>query len=201
MDLHLVGKFNVYNVLAAAAVALLEGISLQEIKACLEGLHGVNGRFESVHAGQPYTVLVDYAHTPDSLENVLMTIQQFAKGKVLTVVGCGGDRDRTKRPIMAQIAVKYSDLTVLTSDNPRTEDPKTIISDMIDGLGQEDLDQYVMVLDRREAISHAISMAKPEDVVLIAGKGHETYQEINGVRHDFDDREVARHAILSQMGK
>ncbi|TCS94631.1 UDP-N-acetylmuramoyl-L-alanyl-D-glutamate--2,6-diaminopimelate ligase [Hazenella coriacea] len=201
MELHLVGKFNVYNVLAATAVALLEGISLHDIKECLEKLRGVNGRFESVHVGQPYTVLVDYAHTPDSLENVLTTIQQFAQGKILSVVGCGGDRDRSKRPVMAKIAVKYSDLTVLTSDNPRTEDPKTIISDMIDGLGQNDLDKYVTVIDRREAISHAISIAKPEDVVLIAGKGHETYQEIHGVRYDFDDREVARHAILSQTDK
>jgi UDP-N-acetylmuramoyl-L-alanyl-D-glutamate--2,6-diaminopimelate ligase len=199
IQLKLIGKFNVYNVLAATSVALLEGITLSQIKKSLESISGVSGRFEPVQAGQPYTVLVDYAHTPDSLENVLATIREFADGNVICVVGCGGDRDRGKRPLMAQIAAKYSDLTVITSDNPRTEDPEAIIADMVEGLKEVEKDRYVTVVDRRQAIFDAVGRAKPKDVVLIAGKGHETYQEINGVRYDFDDREVAREAILTRQ--
>lgn len=198
IDLQLIGKFNVYNSIAAATVALLEGLSLKQIKQSLENISGVNGRFEPVQMGQPYTVLVDYAHTPDSLENVLTTIGEFTEGKVICVVGCGGDRDRTKRPLMAQIAEKYSDLTVITSDNPRTEDPEAIIADMVDGLKHADPKRFVTITDRREAIRFAIEQAAENDVVLIAGKGHETYQEIAGVRYDFDDREVARLAISAR---
>lgn len=198
VQLKLIGKFNVYNVLAATSVALLEGITLPQIKKSLESISGVSGRFEPVQAGQPYTVLVDYAHTPDSLENVLATIREFAEGNVICVVGCGGDRDRGKRPLMAQIAAKYSDLTVITSDNPRTEDPEAIIADMAEGLKEVERDRYVTIVDRRQAIFDAIGRAQPKDVVLIAGKGHETYQEINGVRYDFDDREVAREAMLAR---
>jgi UDP-N-acetylmuramoyl-L-alanyl-D-glutamate--2,6-diaminopimelate ligase len=199
IQLQLIGKFNVYNVLAAASVALIEGISLERIKRSLESITGVNGRFEPVHAGQPFTVIVDYAHTPDSLENVLTTIQEFAQGRIITVVGCGGDRDRTKRPLMAQIAAKYSDLSVITSDNPRTEDPEAIIADMLEGIREVDKQRYVTITDRKEAIHFAIRQAQAQDIVLIAGKGHETYQEINGVRYDFDDREIARAEILKQL--
>lgn len=199
-DLHLqlAGKFNVYNALAAVATTLAEGIPLEHIKRSLESVSGVSGRFEKVDEGQPFTVLVDYAHTPDSLENVLKTIREFAEGTVYCVVGCGGDRDRTKRPIMAKIAATCADIALFTSDNPRTEDPEAILADMIEGVKEVPKDRYDVIVDRREAIFEAIRRARPGDVVLIAGKGHETYQEINGVRHDFDDREVAREALREE---
>ncbi|MFC7442324.1 UDP-N-acetylmuramoyl-L-alanyl-D-glutamate--2,6-diaminopimelate ligase [Laceyella putida] len=195
ITLQLIGKFNVYNALAAVSVGLIEGLTLAEIKESLEQIPGVNGRFEPVNAGQPYTVLVDYAHTPDSLENVLTTIREFARNKVTCVVGCGGDRDRTKRPLMAQIAAKYSDLAIFTSDNPRSEKPETIIQDMVAGIADSKRENVATIVDRRQAIKEAIRLAEPGDIILIAGKGHETYQEIQGIRYDFDDREVAREAI------
>lgn len=195
----LIGKFNVYNLLAAISTALIEGISLDQIVESITKISGVNGRFEPVHAGQDFTVIVDYAHTPDSLENVLRTIREFAGKRVTCVVGCGGDRDRSKRPLMAQIATRYSDWSVFTSDNPRTEDPEAILRDMVAGVKDENLNEYTVIPDRREAIYVAIEKAKPGDIVLIAGKGHETYQEIHGVRYDFDDRLVAREAILKRQ--
>jgi UDP-N-acetylmuramoyl-L-alanyl-D-glutamate--2,6-diaminopimelate ligase len=195
LNLQLMGKFNVYNALAAIAVTLAEGVPLDDIKTSLEEIPGVSGRFESVYAGQPFTVLVDYSHTPDSLENALVTVKEFAKGRIFCVVGCGGDRDRTKRPIMAQIATKYADVTVLTSDNPRSEDPQAIIDDMLAGLTDVPPERYTSLVDRREAIRFAVSHAEENDVILIAGKGHETYQIINGQVLPFDDREVAREAI------
>lgn len=195
LNLRLMGKFNVYNALAAIAVALVEGVPLEAIKASLEQVKGVNGRFEPVDAGQDFTVIVDYSHTPDSLENALMTIKEFAQGRIFCVVGCGGDRDRGKRPIMAQIATKYADISVLTSDNPRSEDPEAIIDDMIAGLAQVPVDRYLRIADRSEAIQYAVSQAKANDVILIAGKGHETYQLIKDQVLPFDDREVARAAI------
>lgn len=197
LDLQLTGKFSVYNALAALATCLLEGVPFTVIKDSLEQVAGVDGRFERVDAGQPFTVLVDYAHTPDSLENVLKTVQEFVSGRVYCVVGCGGDRDRAKRPLMAQIAVQHSDVAVLTSDNPRTEDPERILQDMVDGVSGVDRARFTEIIDRREAIQFAIDAAEPGDVVLIAGKGHETYQEINGKRYDFDDRSVARAAIAA----
>jgi UDP-N-acetylmuramoyl-L-alanyl-D-glutamate--2,6-diaminopimelate ligase len=199
INLQLMGKFNVYNALAAIAVALTEGVPLAAIKASLEEIKGVSGRFEAVDAGQAFTVIVDYSHTPDSLENALATIKEFAVGRIFCVVGCGGDRDRTKRPIMAQIATKYADVTVLTSDNPRSEDPEAIIADMVAGLTEIPAESYVRLVDRREAIRYAVSRAKENDVILIAGKGHETYQIIKGQVLPFDDREVAREEILSVL--
>lgn len=197
IDVHLplVGMFNVYNALAATAVALIEGFSLTELKESLERMKGVAGRFECVNREVPYMVLVDYSHTPDSLKNALSTIREFAEGKVICVVGCGGDRDRSKRPQMARVAEAYSDLTIVTSDNPRSEPPEKIIDDMVQGFTKQ---EYVISVDRQQAIEFAIEQAKPGDVVLIAGKGHETYQEIQGVRYDFDDREVARRAIQNR---
>ncbi len=195
--LQMIGKFSVYNALAAITAALLEGIPLHEIQQSLEAVKGVDGRFEAVQAGQPFLVIVDYAHTPDSLDNVLSTIKEFVHGKLLCVFGCGGDRDRTKRPLMAKIVAKYSDHVFATSDNPRTEDPERILSDIEKGLVEVGYpaEQYDIILDRKKAIQLAIDQASPDDVVLIAGKGHETYQEINGVRHDFDDRVAAKEAI------
>lgn len=199
IDVHwrLLGRFNVYNALAAACVALCCGCTLEQIQAGLERTPVVDGRFEWVEGNQPFTVLVDYAHTPDSLENALSTIREFAQGKVICVVGCGGDRDRGKRPLMARVAEMYSDLTVFTSDNPRSEKPEEIIEEMIQGLTKED---YVVRVDRKEAIEYAIDQAKADDVILIAGKGHETYQEIQGVRYPFDDREVARSILQKKEG-
>lgn len=201
LNLQMVGKFSVYNALAAATVALIEGVPLQKIAASLESMTGVPGRFERVDGGAPFTVLVDYAHTPDSLENVLLTIRQFARGEVYCVVGCGGDRDRAKRPIMARIAASQSDVVVLTSDNPRTEDPEAIVADMLTGLDGVPAEKYQTIIDRRQAIDYAIERARPGDVVLIAGKGHETYQEIHGVRYNFDDREVAQRALREKYGE
>lgn len=198
IDMKLMGKFSVYNALAAAAVALGEGISLEKIGEVLSQVEGVPGRLEAVKAGQPFPVLVDYAHTPDSLENVLTTVRGFTKGNVICVVGCGGDRDRSKRPQMARIAAENSDQVVITSDNPRTEDPQGIIEDMLVGVEEFPQNRIQVTPDRAEAIRYAVRNAQADDVVLIAGKGHETYQEINGIRHDFDDREVARTAILGK---
>jgi UDP-N-acetylmuramoyl-L-alanyl-D-glutamate--2,6-diaminopimelate ligase len=200
-QLKLIGKFNIYNALAAITAGLVEGISLDQMAHTLASIPGVNGRFEPVDAGQPYLVVVDYAHTPDSLENVIRTIQQFVTGNIITVFGCGGDRDRTKRPIMGKIAAEMSDITLVTSDNPRTEHPTAIIGEIVAGIGPElqDSSRLLVIEDRQIAIKKAIEIAQPHDVVLIAGKGHETYQEIDGVRHEFDDREIAKLAIRGML--
>lgn len=199
VNLRLVGKFNVYNTLAALAVAWTEGISLDAAIASLEKIAGVPGRVEAVDEGQPFEVLVDYAHTPDSLDNVLRTVGELARGKVICVFGCGGDRDRTKRPIMGRFAGELADVVIATSDNPRSEDPLRILADVEEGIRQAGLStgQYTLEPDRRAAIQKAVEMASPGDVVLIAGKGHETYQIIGGETYDFDDRLVAREAIRS----
>ncbi len=192
ISMQLIGKFSVYNVLASIAASLVSGIEITAVIKSIETVPGVAGRFELVNAGQDFTVIVDYAHTPDSLENVLKTIQHFAKKKVYVIVGCGGDRDRTKRPLMAQIACKWASDPILTSDNPRSEDPLAILKEMEAGVqGAE----YRIIPDRKEAINTAIQQASEGDVILIAGKGHETYQIIGNVVHDFDDRLVAREAI------
>ncbi|MBS7530286.1 UDP-N-acetylmuramoyl-L-alanyl-D-glutamate--2,6-diaminopimelate ligase [Hazenella sp. IB182353] len=191
VSMKMIGKFNVYNVLAATCVALAEGLSLEQIRDGLASLSGVPGRFELVETGQNFATIVDYAHTPDSLKNALETILEFSTGKVFTVVGCGGDRDREKRPLMAKMALAYSDLTIFTTDNPRSEDPKQILADMTEGLTDE---EFKMIEDRKQAIQTAMQSASDGDIVFIAGKGHETYQEVNGVRYHFDDREVAKLA-------
>ncbi|WP_047151550.1 UDP-N-acetylmuramoyl-L-alanyl-D-glutamate--2,6-diaminopimelate ligase [Aneurinibacillus tyrosinisolvens] len=200
LKLKVIGNFNVYNTLAALSVCLLEGIPLEQIRDSLERIEGVRGRFERLDAGQNYTVIVDYAHTPDSLENVLKTIGEFAKGKVYCIVGCGGDRDKTKRPLMASIAAKYADMAIITSDNPRSEEPEAIINDMVAGLTKDGVDtkRYRAITDRREAIRFAIGQANKEDVVLIAGKGHETYQILKDKTIHFDDKEEAHQAILEK---
>jgi UDP-N-acetylmuramoyl-L-alanyl-D-glutamate--2,6-diaminopimelate ligase len=187
----------VYNTLAAIAVGLVEGLSLAQMAASLANIPGVNGRFEPVVAGQPFLCIVDYAHTPDSLENVLQTIEGFADGRIITVFGCGGDRDRTKRPLMGAIASRMSDITIVTLDNPRTEDPQAILDEIVTGIVEHA--EYEVIENRADAIKKAIEIARPQDVVLIAGKGHETYQEIHGVRTDFDDREVAKSAIRGKF--
>ncbi|MEW5322562.1 UDP-N-acetylmuramoyl-L-alanyl-D-glutamate--2,6-diaminopimelate ligase [Geobacillus thermoleovorans] len=194
IETKLVGSFNVYNILAAAAACLASGFSLETIAAALADVEPVPGRFEMVDEGQNFTIIVDYAHTPDSLENALRTVRQFAKRNVYVVIGCGGDRDRSKRPIMAQVAVRYADVAIFTSDNPRSEDPKQILHDMEAGVSAG-AGTYVTIPDREEAIRYAIGQAQEGDVVLIAGKGHETYQIIGDDVIDFDDRAVARRAV------
>lgn len=189
----LVGEFNIYNLLAVYGAALLLGLAKEDVLIQLSQLTAVDGRFQSfISEKRGYIAIVDYAHTPDALANVLETIQELKgrKAEVICVVGCGGDRDRGKRPIMAQEAARRSDRVILTSDNPRSEDPQTIIAEMKAGLSPEDLSRTLSITDRAEAIRTATMLAKAGDIILIAGKGHETYQEIAGVRHHFDDREI-----------
>ncbi|WP_078550643.1 UDP-N-acetylmuramoyl-L-alanyl-D-glutamate--2,6-diaminopimelate ligase [Litchfieldia alkalitelluris] len=192
VSIKLIGKFSVYNILAATAASLVSHIPLQSIVSTIESIEGIAGRFEVVNGGQDFTVVVDYAHTPDSLENVLTTVKQFAVGRSIVVVGCGGDRDKTKRPLMGQIAAQNADLAIFTSDNPRSEDPSEILRDIEAGVTKED---YTTIIDREKAIKFAISKAKKNDIIIIAGKGHETYQIIGDHKYDFDDRLVALKAI------
>ncbi|HVT86780.1 MAG TPA: UDP-N-acetylmuramoyl-L-alanyl-D-glutamate--2,6-diaminopimelate ligase [Chitinophagaceae bacterium] len=191
----LIGEFNAYNLLAVYGAAICLNEEKQEILRCLSVLTGAEGRFDYiVSAKEKIMAIVDYAHTPDALLNVLATIKKLKKGfeQVITVVGCGGDRDKTKRPVMAEVACEHSDKVIFTSDNPRSEDPAQIIKDMEAGVGAAARRKYISIVDRKEAIKTAISLAKPEDIILIAGKGHEKYQEIKGLRNHFDDKEVVR---------
>ena len=196
VDYRLHGGFNILNALAAAAAAQVLGIEPAAIRAGLEAVEGVPGRFEEVSEGQPFTVLVDYAHTPDSLENALTAARDLADGRVLCVFGCGGDRDREKRPLMGRVATELADVAFVTSDNPRSEDPDAIIAEVVAGTAGE----LVVEPDRRRAIELAVEAAEPGDVVLFAGKGHEQGQEIGGVVLPFDDREVAREALRKLAG-
>jgi len=191
ISLKMLGIHNVYNALAAISALLPEGFTLEQIKAGIEGLKQVDGRFQSVSIPAPYTVIVDYAHTPDGLENVLKSIKAFAKGKIYCIVGCGGNRDRSKRPIMAKIAWDLADFSVFTSDNPRDEDPQIILDEMITGIPfQSGNKRYEVLVDRKEAIWWTLTRAEAHDIILIAGKGHETYQIIGKDILPFDDREV-----------
>ncbi|HOQ08734.1 MAG TPA: UDP-N-acetylmuramoyl-L-alanyl-D-glutamate--2,6-diaminopimelate ligase [Syntrophomonadaceae bacterium] len=199
VTMKLIGGFSVYNALAAITYALAEKIPVSVIQQALAGIKGVAGRFEQVDLGQDYTVVVDYAHTPDGLENILRTARELTGNRLITVFGCGGDRDRTKRPLMGEIAGRYSDFCIVTSDNPRTEDPQAIIDDILPGLNRVKTSRYAVVPDRREAIRHAINIAKSGDLVVIAGKGHETYQLVMGQVLDFDDRLVAAEMIKEKM--
>ena len=188
----LIGEFNAYNLLAVYGAAVNLGIESSTALTTLSMLAGAEGRFDYVISNKQVIGIIDYAHTPDALENVLATIKKLRKGyeSVITVVGCGGDRDKTKRPIMAQTACDLSDKVILTSDNPRTEDPAEIIADMEAGLNTAAKRKYISILDRKEAIKAAVEFAKPEDIVLVAGKGHEKYQDINGVKHPFDGKAI-----------
>ena len=189
-----IGKFNVSNLLAVYGAAVMLGKQPEDILVILSTLKSVSGRLEPIHSPEGYTAIVDYAHTPDALENVLNTINEVlnGKGKVITVCGAGGNRDKGKRPIMAQTAAKLSDKVIITSDNPRFEEPQDIINDMLAGLDNKQMKKVVSIVDRKEAIRTASMMAEKGDVILIAGKGHEDYQEIKGVKHHFDDREIVR---------
>ena len=189
-----IGKFNVSNLLAVYGTALMLGQKAEDVLLVMSTLKSVSGRLEPIRSPEGFTAIVDYAHTPDALENVLKAIHEVlnGKGRVITVCGAGGNRDKGKRPIMAQEAVKQSDRVIITSDNPRFEDPQDIINDMLSGLDKQQMKKVVAIADRREAIRTACMMAQKGDVILIAGKGHEDYQEIKGVKHHFDDREVVR---------
>lgn len=192
----LIGDFNAYNLLAVYAAAVLLGEDSDEVLVQLSGISTAPGRFEQVTSEGGVVAVVDYAHTPDALENVLQTIANFRTGneQVITVVGCGGNRDKAKRPVMAGIASNLSDKVILTSDNPRNEEPETILAEMQAGVSASNMRKVLTITDRREAIRTACMMAQAGDIVLVAGKGHETYQEIKGVKHPFDDRQV-----LSEM--
>lgn len=199
----LIGEFNAYNLLAVYGAAICLGEDKREVLECLSNTTGAEGRFDYIISPKEKIIgIVDYAHTPDALVNVLTTIKRLREGneQVITVVGCGGDRDKTKRPVMGEVACEHSDKVIFTSDNPRSEDPTEILGDMENGLNSAAKRKYVSIADRRQAIKTAVQMAQPEDIVLIAGKGHEKYQEIKGVKHHFDDKEVLIE-IFEQLEK
>ena len=194
VQLPIPGKFTVYNALTVLGIAKQLGISLADSAGALKTAEGVKGRIEVVPTpGMPYSVLIDYAHTPDGLENVLSSVKDFCKGRLIAVFGCGGDRDPIKRPIMGEIGVKLSDIAIITSDNPRTEDPMAIIEDILKGVKKE-FGEYIVMEDRRAAIRYAMDIAEKDDIIVLAGKGHETYQDIGGHKYHLDEREeVAAH--------
>lgn len=192
-----IGRFNVSNLLAVYGAATMLGKTPEEILLVLSTLHPVNGRFETIRSQEGVTAIIDYAHTPDALKNVLSTINEIlcGRGQAITVCGAGGNRDKGKRPLMAQEAVNQSDRVIITSDNPRFEDPQDIINDMLAGLDQEQMKKVIAITDRKEAIRTACMMARSGDVILIAGKGHENYQDVKGVKHHFDDHEIVKEAF------
>lgn len=198
MTIGIPGKFTVYNAICAAGAALQLGVSMDDVKRGLERAKGVLGRVEVVPTDTDYTVIIDYAHTPDGLENIIKAVKEFAKGDVITLFGCGGDRDHTKRAVMGEIAGKYSDFSIITSDNPRTEDPQAIVDQIVEGIKKTD-GKYTVIVDRREAIGYALDHAKKDDVIILAGKGQETYQIIGKEKIDFDERvEVWKHLDKKQ---
>jgi UDP-N-acetylmuramoyl-L-alanyl-D-glutamate--2,6-diaminopimelate ligase len=198
----LIGTFNAYNLLAIFGTAVELGMESLEVLRLLSELESVSGRFQYIISNGKVTAIVDYAHTPDALENVLKTINDIRtkNEQLITVVGCGGDRDKTKRPVMAGIASDLSDKIIITSDNPRSENPDTIIEEMERGVAPQNYKKTVSIIDRKQAIKAACQLAQANDIILIAGKGHETYQEINGVRHDFDDMKIVKE-MLDQLNK
>jgi UDP-N-acetylmuramoyl-L-alanyl-D-glutamate--2,6-diaminopimelate ligase len=198
----LIGTFNAYNLLAIYGTAVELGLDYFEVLRLLSELESVSGRFQYIISNEKITAIVDYSHTPDALENVLKTINDIRtkNEQLITIVGCGGDRDKTKRPIMANIASTMSDKTIITSDNPRTEKPEDIIADMEQGVEPQNFKKTMSITDRKQAIQAACQMAQPNDIILIAGKGHETYQEIQGVRYDFDDMKIVKE-LLIQLNK
>ena len=200
VNVQFIGKFNVSNLLAVYGAAVMLGKDPEEVLVTMSTLHSVDGRLQPFHSPKGYTAVVDYAHTPDALENVLNAIHEVlnGKGEVITVCGAGGNRDKGKRPLMAQEAEKQSDKVIITSDNPRFEEPQDIINDMLAGLDAKQMKKVISIVDRKEAIRTACMMAQKGDVILIAGKGHETYQDIKGVKHHFDDKEVLQDIFKSE---
>ncbi len=193
------GKFSVYNALTSIGIVAAAGMEISRAVEALTFAKGVMGRCETVYTNTDYTVIIDYAHSPDGLENIIKTVREFAEGRVITLFGCGGDRDRTKRPIMGKIAGQLSDYCIVTSDNPRTEQPAAIIEEIVAGVTETDC-EYIVIENRREAIGYALKFAKPGDCVILAGKGHETYQILGKTKHHFDEREVIAE-YLAEMKK
>ena len=194
IHLRLTGMFNVYNALAAASVALILGIDMECVRRGLESVASVPGRVEMLDTHTPYRMILDYSHSPDALENILRTVREFAKGRLIALFGCGGDRDQAKRPLMGRVGGQFADFCILTSDNPRREDPYAILASIEEGIrGTEG--PYVVIENRREAIRHAMQIARAGDVIVLAGKGHETYQEIQGVKHPFDEKVVVAELL------
>lgn len=198
VKLQMMGMFNVYNALAATALALIMGVEPQVICRALEGVRNVPGRAEVLDTHTPYMVILDYSHSPDSLENILRTAREFARQRVLVLFGCGGDRDHAKRTLMGAIAGKLADYSILTSDNPRTEDPMEILRSIEEGIAPTNA-SYEVIENRRQAIERALYLAQPGDVLILAGKGHETYQDINGVKKPFNEKQIVRE-LLSEQG-
>ena len=195
VQLHISGLFSIYNAMGAAALMQQAGFLQKDIVAGLESLSGVAGRLQSVDTnGMPFSVYIDYAHTPDALENVLNAVRAFSKGRVLSLFGCGGDRDRAKRPLMGEIGGRHSDYVIVTSDNPRSEDPQAIVRTVEEGVRRSGT-PYAAIVNRRDAIAYALSLLEPDDILVIAGKGHENYQEINGVKYHFDDKEIVEELL------
>ncbi|MBQ8201685.1 MAG: UDP-N-acetylmuramoyl-L-alanyl-D-glutamate--2,6-diaminopimelate ligase [Clostridia bacterium] len=197
IHLRMTGMFNVYNAIAAASCAMVLGISAEDIKAGLEGIKNVPGRIEMLPTNTPYRVILDYAHAPDALDNILRTCRTFTKGRLIALFGCGGDRDKGKRPIMGRIGGELADLCILTSDNPRNEDPMLILAAIEEGIRETEV-PYVIIENRREAIRHALEIGREGDVIVLCGKGHETYQETRGVKTPFDEKVVVAE-LLSEM--
>jgi len=200
VNVQFIGRFNASNLLAVYGTACMLGKKPEDVLLALSTLHPVSGRFDALRSPNGYSAIVDYAHTPDALTNVLSTIEEVlnGKGNIITVVGAGGNRDKGKRPIMAQEAVKKSDKVIITSDNPRFEEPQDIINDMLAGLSKEDLRKVISIVDRKEAIKTACMLAQPGDAILVAGKGHENYQDIKGTKHHFDDKEVIKEIFANE---
>jgi UDP-N-acetylmuramoyl-L-alanyl-D-glutamate--2,6-diaminopimelate ligase len=199
VDLRMTGMFNVYNAMAAASVALILGIDLQTIKEGLEAVSSVPGRVEMLDTGTPYRMILDYSHSPDALENILRAVRVFTRGRLIALFGCGGDRDQAKRPLMGRIGGQLADFCILTSDNPRREDPFAILAAVEEGIRSTE-GLYVVIENRREAIRYAMQMACAGDVVVLAGKGHETYQDIQGVKHPFNEKVVVQELLAAGAG-
>ncbi len=200
ITLKMTGMFNVYNALAAASCAMILGLGVDSVRAGLEAIASVPGRIEMLPTGTPYKVILDYSHSPDALKNILETVRGFTRGRLIALFGCGGDRDEGKRPMMGEIGGQLADFCILTSDNPRSEDPMAILEAIEEGIKPTGR-PYTVIENRREAIRHALSMAREGDVIVLAGKGHETYQEIRGVRHPFDEKVVVQELLEEMRGE
>lgn len=200
VHLQLMGMFNIYNALAAAGIGLVLGVAPETICAALESVSSVPGRAEVLETNTDYKVVLDYSHSPDALENILTAIREFIKGRIIVVFGCGGDRDQGKRPVMGAIAGRMADLSILTSDNPRAEDPLDILGAIEEGIKPTG-GRYVVIENRREAIRRALEVAAAGDIVLLAGKGHETYQEVHGVKRPFDEKMIVAELLRELEGK
>lgn len=198
LESKLLGEHNLYNLMAAAGTALLTGSRIESVNTALNNISRIPGRLENVENSHGVNVLVDYAHTPDALKNVLQSLKPVCRGRLITIVGCGGDRDRKKRPLMCNVALQFSDIIILTSDNPRTEDPQSIINEMMEGKNPDTFNNLKIIVDREKAISYAVDFAKRGDTLLIAGKGHENYQILGDKKIHFDDREIAQKYLMEK---